>query len=306
MVRTLAHCARSSNRLPAGGELTSRYGKTAALARALGRAATAERNLGMRPRAAAIVTISMIWAGVLPAARADSCRVHSGQRTAALVELYTSEGCSSCPPADQKLSGLSQALAPQAEGYALALHVDYWDGLGWRDPYAQSIFSERHRWLVHVNHHATVYTPHFFVSGTELPPGQDTLPEQVRAVNERPAQAQIELRASRTAAGALALDAAAQTASSAAVPALYIAVAESGLVSNVLRGENGGRTLVHDHVARTWIGPIALVDGEARVHREVTLPGLASSARWEVTAFVEDERTGKVLQTVGLQPCAQF
>ncbi|HYA60360.1 MAG TPA: DUF1223 domain-containing protein, partial [Burkholderiaceae bacterium] len=89
-------------------------------------------------------------------------------------------------------------------------------------------------------------------------------------------------------------------------PALYIVVSENGLVSNVRRGENAGRTLRHEHVARTWIGPIALHNGAVTVHRELPLPDRGSSARWELTAFVEDERTGKVVQALGLQPCTKL
>jgi len=256
-------------------------------------------NLGTKAIGSIAGLFALVWSSPALAA----CSAHSGQRTAALVELYTSEGCSSCPPADQELSRLPASLGPDAEGFALALHVDYWDSLGWRDPYAQRVFSERQRWLVQANHHGVVYTPHFFVSGTEQPPGGGTLSEQVRRVNARPAQAQIELVANQGAQGGLTLDVVARAPQSLDPLALYLAIAENRLVSRVLRGENGGSTLTHDHVARTWFGPIALSGGEARLHRETALPGEAKFGQLEVTAFVEDERTGSVLQAVSLQPC---
>jgi len=260
----------------------------------------------MRLRAAAILTISGLWAVAAPAAQAGSCSAHSGPKTAALVELYTSEGCSSCPPADQTLARLRQVLGAGAEGFGLALHVDYWDYMGWHDPWAQQIFSQRHQWLVEVNHQRVVYTPHFFVNGTELPPGQSGLREQVRDVNAQPAQAQIELSADRTVPGTFTLDAVAQASSGVDTAALYIALAENGLASNVLRGENAGRKLTHEHVARVWIGPIALSNGEVRVHRALPLPDRATDAQWELTAFVQEQRTGKVLQALALQACPQF
>src|SRR6476620_7857286 len=74
-----------------------------------------------------------------------ACEVRSGSATAALVELYTSEGCSSCPPADKRLTGFSSAT--QDKVVPLSLHVDYWDDLGWKDPFAQAGFAERQRWL---------------------------------------------------------------------------------------------------------------------------------------------------------------
>src|SRR5262245_46497383 len=75
---------------------------------------------------------------------AGECKATSGRNTTALVELYTSEGCDSCPPADRWLSSLAQA--PQ-KVVPIALHVDYWDYIGWKDPYAQQRFSARQRKL---------------------------------------------------------------------------------------------------------------------------------------------------------------
>src|SRR5258708_12776156 len=74
---------------------------------------------------------------------ASVCTAQSGERTAALVELYTSEGCSSCPPADRWLSGLGARGYAPARVVPLALHVDYWDYIGWKDPYARREFSLR-------------------------------------------------------------------------------------------------------------------------------------------------------------------
>jgi len=125
-----------------------------------------------------IITMAAISAAILPATGFSACDARNGPKTAALVEIYISEGCSSCPPADRQLSHLRQALDPAAEVVPLALHV---------------------------------------------------------------------------------------------------AVTESGLVSKAMRGENSGATLAHDHVVRTWIGPIRLADA---------------------AAFVQDERSGSVLQAL--------
>ncbi len=122
------------------------------------------------------------FSAALPVAAFAACDARSGQKTAALIELYTSEGCSSCPPADQQLSRLRQALDPAAEAVPLALHVDYWDYIGWKDPYAQAAFGERQNWLVQANQHKTIYTPQFFVGGTEVRSWRGGLREQVRQV----------------------------------------------------------------------------------------------------------------------------
>ena len=240
----------------------------------------------------------------LPVIGFAACDAHSGPNTAALVELYTSEGCSSCPPADKQLSRLRQALDPAAEVVPIALHVGYWDYIGGKDPYAQAAFGERQSWLVRANQHKTVYTPQFFVGGTELRAWRGGLRDEVRQRNARPAAAAIRVRASIASNGALALMAEATARARAEPAALYLALAEGGLVSKVTRGENGGVTLAHDHVVREWIGPVRLTDGAARVQRDIALPAAWSRARLEVVAFVQDEGTGGVLQAVSAIQCA--
>ena len=85
---------------------------------------------------------------------------------------------------------------------------------------------------------------------------------------------------------------------------LYLAIAESGLASNVTRGENSGVTLAHDHVVRAWLGPLRLSAGTVRVQRRIALPAAWNRARLELVAFVQDERTGGVLQALSAQQCA--
>ena len=258
----------------------------------------------MDTREFALCALAAVFSAALPAAAFADCDARSGPKTAALVELYTSEGCSSCPPADQQLSRLRQALDPAAEVVTLALHVDFWDYIGWKDPYAQGGFGERQSWLVRANQHKTVYTPQFFVGGTELRSWRGALPDQVRQLNALPAAAAIRIQASAVRGGALALSAEATTRGAVGPAALYLALAESGLASKVTRGENSGATLVHDHVVREWFGPIRFIAGAAHVQRDVALPAAWNRARLEVIAFVQDARSGRVLQALSAQQCA--
>lgn len=243
--------------------------------------------------------------GLPIATLAAVCEVQSGARTVALVELYTSEGCSSCPPADKRLSHLDQVLDPAAETIPLALHVGYWDYIGWHDPYAQGAFAERQRWLVQLNHRRTAYTPHFFVAGTELVVQDEGLGAEVRRVNAKPAEAEIRVKANIDANGALKVSADASARDRLARIALYLAVTESGLSSRVTRGENGGATLVHDHVVRTWIGPLHLTGGAIHAQRDIPLLAEWNRAQLDVVAFVEDETTGVVLQAVNAGRCVR-
>lgn len=244
-----------------------------------------------------------VSSAVLPTMGFSACDVRSGPKTAALVELYTSEGCSSCPPADRQLSRLRQTLDSAAEVVPLALHVNYWDYIGWKDAYAQVVFGERQSWLVHANQERTVYTPQFFVGGVDLRSRQGGLSEQVKQLNALPATAAIRVKAELTAHGLLSLNAEA-TAPTAQPAALYLVVTENGFVSKVTRGENQGVTLAHDHLARAWIGPIRLEQGVAKVQRHVALPADWSRPQLEVIAFVQDERNGKVLQALRAVKCA--
>jgi hypothetical protein len=229
------------------------------------------------------------------------CDVRSGPTTAALVELYTSEGCSSCPPADRQLSHLNQALGAGAAVVPLSLHVDYWDDLGWKDPYARAVFDRRQSELVRRSGHQTVYTPQFFVAGREVRGWQSGLADRVREENRRPARAALRIEAHPR--GADGLDV--RVTAVAALPSaqLYVAVTEDGLVSKVTRGENGGVTLSHDHVVRAFYGPVGFAAERSEIAREVVLAGL-NSRNVGVAAFVADEASGEVLQAMAASGCA--
>lgn len=249
------------------------------------------------------VVFTTLLTALLPASAGAACDARSGQNTAALVELYTSEGCSSCPPADRQLSHLADSLGASAEVVPLALHVGYWDRLGWTDRFAQDRFAQRQDWLVQVNHQRTVYTPQFFVAGSEIPPGEHSLRDRVRDVNARPASAAIRLHAAVSADDVLTLDAVATAPAGNGATVLYLAVAENGLVTKVMAGENKDATLTHDHVVRAWLGPFRLSEGMVRVRREIRLPVAWQRNRLESVAFVQDERSGSVLQALRAASC---
>ena len=97
--------------------------------------------------------------GMVDRAAAEICRGTSGPQTAALVELYTSEGCDSCPPADKWLRSIAPDSIKTGRVVPLSLHVDYWDYIGWKDPYAKPIFTTRQRDLSRFGRSSVVYTP---------------------------------------------------------------------------------------------------------------------------------------------------
>jgi len=240
-------------------------------------------------------------AAVLPAIGEAACDAQSGPATAALVELYTSEGCSSCPPADRQFGRLPQALGTAVTVVPLALHVGYWDDLGWKDRYAQDAFARRQKWRVGADGGNVVYTPQLFLNGREA--HFASLAEGVRSANAQQPAASLHLQARPEGADGLAISATAWTGSAAGMLALYVAVAENGLVSKVTAGENGGATLQHDHVVRLWLGPLSVHDGSTELRRTLQLPPDWNRARLEISAFVEDQRSGRVLQAVSTGEC---
>jgi len=260
----------------------------------------------MKPIALTTLLTVALTTGV-PSYAGTACEVKSGPATAALVELYTSEGCSSCPPADRELNRLPLRLGAGAAVVPLALHVSYWDDLGWKDAFDDKTFDRRQSDLVAAGNGHVVYTPQFFVNGGELRGwGDGGLADAIRRVNARPATVDIALRAraAPAAAGVVSLDAAASGAGGMQVAGdLYVAVTESGLTSRVLRGENGGATLHHDDVVRRWYGPVALARGKARLHAELIVPAGWDRRRLRVAAFVQAPHDGAVLQAVDTAPC---
>jgi hypothetical protein len=243
----------------------------------------------------------------LPTQAATTCTARSGERTTALVELYTSEGCSSCPPADRWLSGLG------ARGYApervvpLALHVDYWDYIGWKDPYAKRAFSLRQRKLTQLQRLALVYTPQVMLQGRDFRRwGTPAFDEAVAAINAQPAQVRIELAIHD--AGPQGLDTHARVEllkrPAEGEAGLYLASYQNRLVSRVDAGENRGRVLEHDYVVLEWLGPFSLGEAGRLEERRVLplLPG-AGAADSGVVAFVQNRSSGEVLQALMRPAC---
>src|SRR5689334_23574142 len=199
--------------------------------------------------ASALVTLALVLAFSTGSAPADP----AGSRTPVLVELFTSEGCSSCPPADALLAELarSQPVA-RAEVVPLALHVDYWNRLGWADPYSSAAFSERQNDYAGRAGSGRVYTPQMIVDGGAELVGSDS--SRARAAIAEAARAPktaltLAVAAKEPRALAVTVDVSAPHAASGPADVL-VAITEDHLESDVTRGENAGRKLSHVGVAR--------------------------------------------------------
>ena len=238
----------------------------------------------------------------LPAA-AGECVARSGTGTAALVELYTSEGCSSCPPADRWLSSLGKRY-PAGRVVPLALHVDYWDYIGWKDPYAKRAFSLRQRKLSQLQRMALVYTPQVVLQGRDFRAWANgkAFDEALARINAVPAKARLKIELFEADAKGLEVAASAELLQPVAEAALYVAAYASRLESRVAAGENRGRILSHDYVVLEWLGPFSVKERLTERRRLPLLPG-AVPAGSGAAAFVQDRRTGEVLQALVRSSC---
>lgn len=240
------------------------------------------------------------WALVQGTALAQSCSRQSPAHGVALLELYTSEGCSSCPPADAFLGTLRGAGIGADRAVLLSLHVDYWNYIGWKDPYSRATFTERQRWMSDLAKTRTIYTPEFFVAGKELRNWSGGVEAAVKRVNDKPAQASVSIALGAATAAGLPMDV---RASGARGGKLHVALYESAIATKVKAGENEGRTLRHDFVVREWLAPVPVGrDGKAALSRVLALPAGALPANMGVAAFVQTAE-GEVLQALSLDTC---
>jgi hypothetical protein len=179
----------------------------------------------------------------------------AGARTPVLVELFTSEGCSSCPPADHLLGRLiEEQPVPGAEVIALGFHVDYWDHQGWVDRFGSRQATQRQNFYTQVWREEQIYTPQMVVNGSRQFVGHDA-----RAAYNAIVAAAAESRARVTVASAAATDGRPalqidvqpldELSSKADV---WLAITEDALVSDVTRGENARKRLPHMAVVRTF------------------------------------------------------
>jgi hypothetical protein len=241
------------------------------------------------------------------ASLAQSCSKQSPNYSVALFELYTSEGCSSCPPADKFVSDLRNSNFAPDQAVLLSMHVDYWNYIGWKDVFSKRVFTERQRWLSDLVGSRTIYTPEVFMGGREVRGGvsgwRSTVPETVKRINSRPAQADINISLGKLSGNSLAV---AVNAKAKQNGTLFVALVENDLVTKIKAGENSGVTLKHDYVVREWIGPINLSGNAsqttAALSRAITVPAGANAKNLGVAAFVQNEK-GEVLQALSLPLC---
>jgi hypothetical protein len=222
---------------------------------------------------------------VAPAAGA--CTASSASDHPHLVELYSSEGCSSCPPAERWMSSLLKR--PDIVG--LQFHVDYWDDAAWRDPYSQHAFTERQEALARRDHGNQIYTPQILIDGHNWQ-GWGTQDIPAVAATGSP---MLELQADAASDGThVQLNATATGTDAARDYKLFVALTENDLVQDVRGGENRGIRMHHDQVVRAFAGPLGFPRAQTTLHS----PAGLDRAHSTLVAFVQDQHDGSIVQVV--------
>ena len=246
--------------------------------------------------------------GASPMLLHAQCRAQSADHQVAVFELYTSEGCDSCPPADRWFSALGRSNDASQE-VALAFHVDYWDRLGWRDRFGNAAYTERQHEQATRQRAAFVYTPQVLLQGHDFTgwrkPGEAAA--QIAAVNTRAPRAHIDVVAAPAEGRATAVDVHVRIteARDRAQATIGVALLQDDLASEVKAGENAGKRLAHDHVVRQWRADALRFDASGEASERLVLPLPNDAGPLSVAVLVENEASGGVLQAVAMPLCAR-
>jgi hypothetical protein len=232
--------------------------------------------------------IALVMLVVAPYKVSDAASVNSP----VLVELFTSEGCSSCPPADQLLARIQQA---DPNAVVLSEHVTYWNGIGWRDPFSSLDSTERQNNYVQHMGLSSSYTPQMVVNGRYEFVGSDA-GAAAQALHQAAAGASVPLTISdlKTTHNHVAF--ALQTGTVDKEAQLLVVLAQNAGIEHVASGENGGRTLRHVAIARTIRQVASVKDGAAYVGSvSLDVPQAIAGEGWHLVAFLQQGPGGPIL-----------
>lgn len=208
----------------------------------------------------------------------------------ALLELFTSEGCSSCPRADDLLNKI-QTEANDKPIYVLAYHVDYWDRLGWKDKFSSAAWSDRQRTYARWLQSGSIYTPQIVINGNTECVDWDanTLQGNITQALSTSTDVTIALQATQN---NQSLTVAYQTTGNTKGSQLQIALVQKRAVNKILRGENEGRTLTHAQIVRA----LATVNIKTNPQgtKVIAAPADFNSQDWEIVGFLQNMYNGAV------------
>ena len=246
--------------------------------------------------ALAVISVQYVHGASAPAVTGRD----DGSRTPVLIELFTSEGCSSCPPADALLEKLDRSQPVNgAELIVLSEHVDYWNDIGWKDPYSSHEYSERQSAYAAHFGRSSIYTPQMVVDGHAELVGSDEL-GAIEAVENETRFVKVPLSLSgvhfeNNNKVGMHVEAGPLEAIGARSANLYLAIADESDVSQVSRGENAGRTLKHVAVLRSLV-PVGTVNKADKVSKDITVNvSNESRGHLRIVGIIQEPSAGRVL-----------
>jgi hypothetical protein len=258
-----------------------------------------------RPTAMRLLIPILLVATISLPSEGSVCSATSGPKTAALVELYTSEGCSSCPPADRWLSGFTKPGA-DARVVPIAFHVQYWDYIGWKDAFGDPRYTERQHAVAERARARNVYTPQVVVGGRDFPDWRSAgaFGKSVEAIAGRDARATLVVDARVAPDGTVRgwVETTLRDPVGREALQVHVVALQDGLSSSVTAGENRGERLRHDYVARDFVAAPLRGARERTPFTFTPKPGW-DARRLSLAAFVQDRGTGEVLQAVATGAC---
>jgi hypothetical protein len=217
-------------------------------------------------------------------------------RTPVLLELFTSEGCSSCPPADQLLEKLDRTQPVHgAELIVLSEHVDYWDRMGWKDPFSSAEMTSRQTQYSTVFHIDEIFTPQLVIDGKQQVVGTDSSAAR-KAIAEDIKSGKAPLTLSAPTREGDRITVRVDMPAGASQGVLYVALAENSMRIQVLRGENAGHSLSHVAVVRKLIKAGTVKKDEAfTTSVQIPVDKGVGAQGLRIVAFVQDTRNSQVL-----------
>lgn len=216
-----------------------------------------------------------------------------------LIELFTSQGCSSCPPAEKFLADIKESGRPPARILPLAFHVDYWDRLGWKDPFSDAAFTTRQQLYARAMRLTSVYTPQMVVDGAFEMNGSNRtrVLEAVRRRLAQPAEFWISIVVDTTAGGKARVRAAVtapfytarhESPPTAAPKLLFAATFLPESTTRVLEGENAGISIRQVNIVRAMSDPAPFRTGKMPATAEFNLP---FSSGENIAVWIQDYKT---------------
>jgi len=240
-----------------------------------------------------IILLIMAFKGLADDKKLENIKHTNPDKSFAVVELFTSEGCWSCPPADELIAKLQKGNQNK-KLFILAFHVDYWDHQGWKDQFSKSIYTGRQKQYATWMSLSTLYTPQLVINGKTEMIGSETAKVlsgiQSAMLESHPEN--LSIKAARTSGKTIQVSY--STTSTAKSTSILVALVQKQASSQVAAGENAGKNLSHVQIVRE------LQQRELKAHDSFSFKLPENNDAWEIIAFEQNQKSGEIIDAAGI------